>query len=161
MLQHLCDLMAHQSWADAAFFHCWEGSPRTLEDEDVRRRTAHIAMVQEGFRKLIAGEPVSRPPEQPVPGFAELKERIRASGGALRTLLEGMTEERLARPLDVPWLQGKPTEITIAEALVQVAMHSQHHRGQNMSRLKQLGGTPQNVDWILWVWHGRPEGSWE
>lgn len=161
MLEHLRDLMAHQSWADAIFFHCWGSSPQTLEDEDLRKRTAHIAMAQEGFRRLILEEPVSRPPEMPIPTLAELKDKIQASGSALRTLLQEMDPERLARPLQVPWLQGKSSEITIAEALVQVAMHSQHHRGQNMTRLKQLGGTPKNVDWILWVWHGRPEARWD
>ncbi len=161
MLLHLRDLMAHQSWADAVFFHCWESSRQTLEDMDLRRRTAHIAMVQDGFRKLITEEPVSRPPEEPVPGLAELKQQLRTSGAALSTLLGGMTTERLEQPLNIPWLQGKPSVITIREALVQVAMHSQHHRGQNMNRLKQLGGTPQNVDWILWLWHGKPEGHWD
>jgi uncharacterized damage-inducible protein DinB len=161
MLEHLRDLMAHQSWADAIFFQCWESSQPTLADEDLRKRTAHIAMVQEGFRKLILGEPVSRPPEEPIPTFVELKGKIQASASALRTLLQEMDADRLTRPLQVPWLQGKSTEITIAEALVQVAMHSQHHRGQNMTRFKQLGGTPKNVDWILWVWQGRPEATWD
>ena len=33
-------------------------------------------------------------------------------------------------------------------ALVQVAMHSQHHRGQCMTRLKDFGCEPKNVDWM-------------
>ena len=46
-------------------------------------------------------------------------------------------------------------------ALTQVAMHTQHHRGQCMTRLKALGGKPQNVDYIIWAWKNRPEGRWD
>ncbi len=160
MLSHLRDLMAYQSWADAVFFRCWESSAGTHEDEDLRRRTTHIAMNQEGFRRLITEMPMSFNPDEPLPGMIELRRRIRDSGGALRALAMEMTGERLGRPLKIPWLQDRPAEITIAEALVQVAMHTQHHRGQNMTRLKQLGGVPKNVDWILWALEGRPEADW-
>jgi uncharacterized damage-inducible protein DinB len=39
-------------------------------------------------------------------------------------------------------------------------MHTQHHRGQLMTRLKDFGGDPKNVDWIIWLWKGRPEARW-
>ena len=29
-----------------------------------------------------------------------------------------------------------------------------------MTRLKALGGKPQNVDYIIWAWKKRPEGVW-
>ncbi len=160
MLDHLCKLMAHQCWADAVFFDCWRSSPGLLENEDLRKRVTHIAIVQEGFRKLIAEEPVSRPPQAPLESFAVLENRMRASGAALDSLVAGFNEERLANPLRIPWFQEKPCVISIAEALVQVAMHSQHHRGQCMTVLKQLGGTPKNVDWIIWLWNGKPGARW-
>jgi len=47
------------------------------------------------------------------------------------------------------------------EALVQVAMHTQHHRGQCMTRLKDFGGEPKNVDWIIWLWKQKPSARWE
>ena len=160
MLNHLRDLMAHQSWADSVFFDCWRSTPLLQENEDLRRRVTHIVIVQEGFRKLILGEPVSRPPQEPLQSFGALENRMRASGAALLSLLEDFNEERETDPLRVPWFQEKPCVISIAEALVQVAMHTQHHRGQCMTVLKQLGGTPKNVDWIIWLWNGRPKASW-
>jgi uncharacterized damage-inducible protein DinB len=51
--------------------------------------------------------------------------------------------------------------VTVAEALTQVAMHTQHHRGQSMTRLRNLGGKPRNVDYIIWAWKQRPEGRWD
>jgi uncharacterized damage-inducible protein DinB len=48
----------------------------------------------------------------------------------------------------------------VAQALVQAAMHTQHHRGQCMTRLKDFGGEPVNVDWIIWLWKQKPEAQW-
>jgi uncharacterized damage-inducible protein DinB len=60
----------------------------------------------------------------------------------------------------VPWFPEPACVITVAEALVQVAMHSQHHRGQCMTRLKDFGGEPKNVDWIIWLWKQKPQARW-
>ena len=67
----------------------------------------------------------------------------------------------LSQTVRIPWFPDPPCIITVAEALVQVAMHSQHHRGQCMTRLKDFGGQPQNVDWIIWLWKQKPVGSVE
>jgi uncharacterized damage-inducible protein DinB len=39
-------------------------------------------------------------------------------------------------------------------------MHSQHHRGQNATRLRELGGEPPMTDLIVWYWKGRPGPRW-
>ena len=30
-----------------------------------------------------------------------------------------------------------------------------------MTRLKDFGGEPKNVDWIIWLWKGKPAARWE
>ena len=45
---------------------------------------------------------------------------------------------------------------TLAETALQVAMHSTYHRGQVNARLRQIGGEPPLVDFIAWIWFGRP-----
>ena len=39
-------------------------------------------------------------------------------------------------------------------------MHSQHHRAQNATRLRELGGKPPTTDLIVWYWKGRPAPHW-
>jgi uncharacterized damage-inducible protein DinB len=39
-------------------------------------------------------------------------------------------------------------------------MHSHHHRGQNATRLRELGGVPPSTDLIVWYWKGKPTPSW-
>jgi hypothetical protein len=29
-----------------------------------------------------------------------------------------------------------------------------------MTRLKDFGGEPKNVDWIIWLWKQKPQGRW-
>jgi len=89
-----------------------------------------------------------------------LKARAEICHGGLRDFTAALTPEGLSRSVQIPWFQDPPCVITVAEALVQVAMHAQHHRGQCMTRLKDFGGEPKNVDWIIWLWKQKPQGRW-
>jgi uncharacterized damage-inducible protein DinB len=44
--------------------------------------------------------------------------------------------------------------------MFQVTSHSTHHRGQVNARLRALGGEPPLVDYIAWVWFGKPAADW-
>ena len=41
-----------------------------------------------------------------------------------------------------------------------VVLHTQHHRGQISARLREVGGEPPTVDFIVWLWTGRPGAAW-
>jgi uncharacterized damage-inducible protein DinB len=43
----------------------------------------------------------------------------------------------------------------------QVVMHSEHHRGQNAVRLRELGGAMPPTDYIYWIVEGRPAPVWD
>ena len=159
MLPFLRDLLAHAEWANAVFFHAWGKSP-AWDHEELRARVAHILGVQEGFLSILRAEPPALPPDGPPPSFQDLKARAEASHTALRDFAAALRPESLFTSVRVPWFPDPPCVITVAEALVQVAMHTQHHRGQLMTRLKDFGGEPHNVDWIIWLWKGKPQGRW-
>ena len=90
-----------------------------------------------------------------------MKRRCRANHEAFGALGRGLDEASLARIVRVPWFPDPPCLVSVTEALVQVCMHTQHHRAQNMTRLKALGTEPKNVDYIIWLWKQKPEGRWE
>ncbi len=52
-------------------------------------------------------------------------------------------------------------KISVRRALMQAAMHSHYHRGQNAVRLEELGGTPPGTDYIVWLREGKPPAQWE
>jgi uncharacterized damage-inducible protein DinB len=158
MLSFLRDLLAHAEWANAVFFHAWDKSP-ARDNEEMRRRVGHIVSVQQALLSILRGEEAGLPPDSPPP-FEELRSRVRASHADLRDFAAKLDEAGLARRVHVTWFPDPPCSISVAEALVQVAMHTQHHRGQCMTRLKDQGGEPKNVDWIIWLWKQKPQGRW-
>ena len=160
MLSFLRDLLGHAEWANAVFFHTWGKSP-VRDHEELRRRVGHIIGVQQGFLAVIRGETPSLPPDGPPPTYDELKARAVSCHAGLRDLAAGLQEDGLTRTVRIPWFPDPPCVITVSEALVQAAMHSQHHRGQCMTRLKDFGGEPKNVDWIIWLWKKKPAARWE
>lgn len=159
MIEHLRNLLNHSAWANAVFFHAW-GKAGCRDNEELRSRVGHLVGVQEAFLAMLTGDAAQGPPAGPPADFAQLKERAAASHDKLNALLADAGEAQLAATVHIPWFPDPPCVITKAEALVQVAMHSQHHRGQLMTRLRDLGGEPKNVDWIIWLWKGKPDPRW-
>jgi uncharacterized damage-inducible protein DinB len=153
------DLLAHAEWANAVFFHAWNKSP-AREHEEMRQRVRHLVGVQAGFLVVLRGESPGVPPDGPPPSFDELKARAQWSHGGLREFATSLDAAGAARMVQIPWFPDPPCIIRVEEALVQVAMHSQHHRGQLMTRLKDFGGEPKNVDWIIWLWKAKPQARW-
>jgi uncharacterized damage-inducible protein DinB len=160
MLSFLADLAAHSEWANGVFFHAWGKSP-ARDHEEMRQRVGHILGVQQGFLSIFRGEAAGGPPGGPPPSFADLKSRAVNGHRDVRAFVATLTADGLARTVQIPWFPDPPCILSIADALVQVAMHTQHHRGQCMTRLKDFGGEPKNVDWIIWLWRKKPEARWE
>jgi uncharacterized damage-inducible protein DinB len=159
MIDYLRDLMHYTEWANAVFFHQWAKSP-DRDQEEMRQRVGHVIGVQDGFLAVLRGDAPGRPPDGPPPSFETLHTRAIESHAKLRAFTAGLDSEGLGRQVQIPWFPDPPCRITVGQALVQVAMHTQHHRGQLMTRLKDHGGEPKNVDWIIWLWKGKPSARW-
>ncbi len=158
MLGPMQDLLNHQAWADARYFRAWEASG-ALDDEDLRTRTQHFVSTQEAFLQVLKGEVVVAP--APVlPGFLELKARCEANHQVFLALGRGLDGAALARIVRVPWFPEPPCLISVSDALLQACMHTQHHRGQCMARIRALGAAPMNVDYIIWLWKQKPAVRW-
>lgn len=158
MIGPLKDLLGHQAWADAVFFWAW-GTSGATDDEELRTRTEHLVTTQEAFLQLLKGDAVVLP-ERPLPDFQELKARCEAGHQVFKALGRGLDEASLARTVRVPWFPDPPCLIPVSDVLLQVCLHTQHHRGQNMTRLKALDATTKNVDYIIWLWKQKPEARW-
>jgi uncharacterized damage-inducible protein DinB len=99
--------------------------------------------------------------ERSVPGgfasITDLRAFARGSHDRIVGCRDGVSDARLAAAIEIPrWFGVKELTITVGEALTQMAMHSQWHRGQNATRLRELAAQPPTVDLIAWYWKGRP-----
>jgi len=159
MVTFLRDLMSHAEWANAEFFQAWGRSP-ARDHEQLRKRLSHLIGVQQGFLSILRGEEPGGPRGGPPSTHDELVIRAQTAHAGLNDFAAGLNPESSLRTVRIPWFPDPPCVITVAEALVQAAMHSQHHRGQCMTRLKDFGGEPKNVDWIIWLWKQKPEARW-
>jgi uncharacterized damage-inducible protein DinB len=157
----LRDLYAHQAWADAEHWNAIGAHPGAREDGAIRQRLHHIHFVQHAFLWTVGARdrPFSVTQPDDFASFDRLREYAREYHVQL-PVLRDLTDARLAESVSIVWFKDPPLTITVAEALTQCVMHSQHHRGQNAVRLRELGGEPPATDLIYWMWKGRPHGAW-
>jgi uncharacterized damage-inducible protein DinB len=81
--------------------------------------------------------------------------------------LESVDAATMATGVTMPWVESYQAQLgrtfltpTLAETMFQVTSHSTYHRGQVNARLREVGGEPPLVDYIAWIWFGRPEPAW-
>lgn len=156
----LWDMYGHQAWADAEHWRALEAHRPALEDSAIRERLHHIHLVQHAFLHIVRREEPSMTSLQDFSRTDDHKEYALRYHKEIRPFLDGATPELLAEVHQIPWFKDPPIRITTRQALAQAAMHSHYHRGQNATRLRELGGETPLTDYIVWIWKGQPEPSW-
>jgi uncharacterized damage-inducible protein DinB len=158
----LQDLLGHQAWADAEHWRAIAINSSAREDHAIRERLHHLHLVQRAFAWATGDRTrefqFSKPEDFAT--FESLAAFARESHELIGEVVSGLTHVRVDAIVSIPWFEDPPLTITVTEALTQCAMHSQWHRGQNATRLRELGAVPPNVDLIFWYWKGRPAAGW-
>lgn len=159
MLSLIRDLSAHQAWADAEMWRYLDETPAATTDKKVLELMNHTHAVQSFFLSAIQGEPLTREELQKQLAAPELRESYRQYHEQADRYLRKMRESHLNDHIEVPWFPGFQPKVS--EALTQVVMHTQHHRAQIAMLLRQLGGDPKPLDYIIWASKDRPAAQWE
>jgi uncharacterized damage-inducible protein DinB len=162
----LTDLYKHMQWADATVWSAVLASDDTQSDETLRTYFYHLHLVQRAFLSTWRSESH----ETPYPRFDDtpsLMQWGQTYYSEAMGYLNSLREEQLSEAMPLAWAGmveqrlGRAPEITtIGETILQVALHSQYHRGQINAQLRRLGVEPPLVDYIAWVWQGRPKAEW-
>lgn len=162
----LHDLYRHMEWADAAIWTAVLAHPPAGADAVTRERLHHIHMVQQAFLAVWRGVPYDRKAGEGLEPAA-LAGWARPFYADARAHLAAVPEEGFAETVALPWagrlaavLGFEPGPTTLGETATQLITHSVHHRGQVTARLRELGATPPNVDYIAWIWRRRPDAVW-
>ena len=152
MIELIQSLFAHMAWADAALLKAVSGLDGAFGDDELRRWLHHIVTVQSFFLSLFQQRPFDMQRWKQIPGTMDEMERLfeeaHADGAAYSAHLE---EAALAHTIEFPVPAFKDFHPAVRDALMQVVMHSEHHRAQVATRLRALGGTPPTIDYIVWV----------
>lgn len=163
----LLELVDHMEWADA---RVWSTVPNDgAPDQKLREWLVHLHMVQRAFLTVWTGgdvRTVFRTGDH-FANVADVRAWARPVYAEIREVLAATDDRRLAGPLVLPWsrqltrtLGREPAPSTMAETCFQVTSHSTYHRGQINARLRALGHEPPLVDYIAWLWLGRPTADW-
>lgn len=165
-INDLNELFRHMEWADASVWRAVLASDAARADTKLRELSYHVHMVQRAFLRVWQGETrYTR-----FPTFEDNSSLIEWARGYYPDAfaqLKSWTDDDLSQPLNVPWasrltkpLGREPANTTLGQTAQQVALHSLYHRGQVNARLRELGGEPPLVDYIAWLWLGRPDADW-
>ena len=160
------EMARHMAWADATVWSAVLTAPQAAGDARIADTLHHIHQVQHIFLQAWTHAPFTVRERK---GFATLDEiamwGLEARRGVL-AFIEQVSDSDLAQQMRMPWAaffeqQTKQTAAvhTMGESVLQVFLHTQHHRGQVCMRMREVGVTPPTIDFILWLWAGRPSES--
>jgi uncharacterized damage-inducible protein DinB len=166
-IEMLLDLFDHMQWADARVWEVTLQHDAARTDAVLRNTLLHLHGVQRGFLDAWTNQPFVFRINYDDTTLEREFAAVQSFYTPAREFIASVNAERLASPLIVPWTKwveqaiGRPPAVTsLGETIVQVCMHSHHHRAQANTRLRTLGAEPPLVDYIAWLWLGRPQPSW-
>ena len=164
------DLLRYMEWADARLWAAVTTNDAARKDDEIWKQLQHLHTVQEMFLGLWMHESFDAMKARAaasIPDLPSLWQAARSYYGRAQQFLTDVSGPRFVETVEMPWLAeyektlgmtfAKPT---VAETVIQVVNHTTHHRAQVQARVRALGGEPQLVDYIAWIWFGRPAPEW-
>jgi uncharacterized damage-inducible protein DinB len=158
VLEALRDLVAHKGYANAAILGVVGENGAAADDRELIALLHHVLLSNRFWILAILGLPFAADDESRLShSFDELVQRFSSTQEQESRWLAAATEADLTRVLRGPLIPGG--KCSVAEALLQVCMHSHGHRAQIAKRLRQHGAVPPTTDFINWLTN-RPAAAW-
>lgn len=167
MLDAVRPLFDHMEWADATVWRAARACAAATDDKVLHDRLFHIHATQNAFLKAWRAEEVAFTGPDAYPGLDAVLQFAREFYAVAPAYVASLAPEAVGKEMVLPWssffakrsgFEARPS--TLGETLLQLPSHSTYHRGQVNTRLRELGATPPLVDFIAWVWAGKPAPEW-
>jgi uncharacterized damage-inducible protein DinB len=166
-LDFLRELIHHMEWADAQVWRAVLAHEPARQDTRLRDLLTHLHVVQRFFLIVWQKQQLDPSTEPEFATAADLRAWAQTYYAEANAFLDTIDERALSSEVVMPWVKSFEAQIgrtfstpTLGETIFQVTSHSTHHRGQVNARLREIGGEPPLVDYIAWVWFGRPQPNW-
>jgi uncharacterized damage-inducible protein DinB len=164
----LRQLIRHMEWADAEVWRAVLAHETARRDGRLRELLTHLHLVQRLFLVVWQKQPLDLSRRQPeFATAADLRAWAQTYYADANRFLEAIDESALQTDVSMPWVKSYEAQLgrtfstpTLGETIFQVTSHSTYHRGQVNARLREVGGAPPLVDYIAWIWFGRPAPDW-
>lgn len=152
-------LLRHQAWADASLYAHIDANEAARNDEVLINTLHHIAVVQRAFLLCCREESfdLSGARSEKPASLAAVRDRARSTVSELVEYGDTLDVAALEGDVALPWRPG--VSYARRDILLQVVMHTQNHRGQCLTRLRELGCAAPALDYILWA-RDTPAPQW-
>lgn len=158
MLSLLSDLVAHKGHANAAMLTAIRSQPAAMVDFELWELLHHILLANRFWILTVRQAPFDLEPEaRRSSSFDDLVRRYAASQEEEATWIAAANDAALARVLEHSMIPGG--RCSVAEAIMQVCLHTHGHRAQAAKLLRRHGGVPPLADFIAWL-PERPRAAW-
>lgn len=153
-------------WADGEVWRAVLAHDAARQDGRLRQLLTHLHLVQQLFLRVWRQQSLESAMRTPAdfPDLRQLRAWSLPYYPDVGTFVDGLDDAALAKGVTMPWVEAYQARLgrtfstpTLGETIFQVTSHSNYHRGQVNARLRETGGEPPLVDYIAWVWFGRPE----
>ena len=152
----LREMARHQAWADEEHWKVLSGAAGLLDDPEIRKRLNHMAMTFELLQALARGEAPDAAAKKDLASMEEIRTAMARSHARFVETLDAVDLEKMIK---LPRGPKGPFEAPAGVLLLQALTHSQYHRGQNASRMRELGVAPPMTDFVFWYALGRPSSG--
>lgn len=162
----LVQLIDHAEWADALVWKAVEGLSLAGPHPRLHHLLHHVHLVQRLYLQVWRSEPLTLSEATDFPDLASIRSWAVGFYPSAREHVASRDDRELERAVEFPWAAtlaeayGEVGQATLAESVLQVGLHTSHHRGQLSTLVRELGGTPPTSDFISWVWQGKPAAAW-
>jgi uncharacterized damage-inducible protein DinB len=158
MLRMLRDLVDHKGHANAALLNAIRQNGPATSDPELWQLLQHVLLANRFWLLSVLGLPFVHEEEScRAPSFDALVQRYAQTQSQEAAWLATATAADLERTLKGGLIPNG--ECSVAQAFMQVCMHSHGHRAQAAKLLRRHGGTPPASDFILWLAR-RPRAEW-
>jgi uncharacterized damage-inducible protein DinB len=152
MLRALVD---HKGDANAALLNAIRENAAAASDPELRELLHHVLLANRFWLLSVLEQPfVVDEESRPALSLESMIERYARTQAQEAAWLETAAEADLDQIRESALIPGG--KCSVAEAFIQVCMHSHGHRAQAAQLLRRHGGTPPATDFILWL-AARPE----
>ena len=160
------DLLTHMEWADAETWRAVRDLEAAQADDRLKWLFHHSHLVQSIYLQAWRGDAFALTELKAYPDLEAIDAWSRPYYPLVAAFAATIDESRFVQPVEFPWSQmivekfGKMLPASLSESAWQVFMHTAYHRGQIATRIREIGGEPPLVDFLYWVWAGRPAPHW-
>jgi len=163
-LENTTLLLHHMQWADAEVWKKVLPFEAAHNDERITKLLYHLHQVQYAFYFLWNELPLEIPKPEEFSNLNSIAKWGFAYQKKLSEFLSSPKSDKKDKVIQIPWsvfverkTKQKVVPATFEETILQVTSHSTYHRGQINTRFRELSGEPASVDFIVWIWLGKPK----